>query len=155
MPNLDEIDLALVRHLQDDARQTNRDLAAAVGVSTSTSSERVRSLRERGIIRGYHADVDPAALGRGVQALISVRIRPPSRENVEGFRDWAGGLPELVGLFVVSGRDDFLLHIAVADTDGLYGFVLDRLTERAEVADVQTAVVYEHVRRPVIDVLRP
>jgi len=152
-PNLDEIDLALLRQLQDDARQTNRELAAAVNVSTSTSSDRVRSLRDRGVIHGYHAEVDLQALGRGVQALIAVRIRPPSRENVEGFRDWVRELPELIGLFVVSGRDDFLLHIAVADTDGLYSFVLDRLTERSEVADVQTAVVYEHIRRPVLEIL--
>ena len=82
------------------------------------------------MIRGYHADVALDALGRHVQALIAVRIRPPSRENIEAFRDWAGALPEIVGVFVVSGGDDFLLHVAVPDTDALYAFVIDRLTER-------------------------
>jgi DNA-binding Lrp family transcriptional regulator len=76
-----------------------------------------------------------------------VRIRPPSREHIEAFRDWAGALPETVGVFVVSGGDDFLLHVAVPDTDALYAFVIDRLTERREVADVRTSVVYEHIRR--------
>ena len=111
------------------------------------------ALRARGVIRGYHADVDLPALGRQVQALIAVTIRPPSREHIEAFRDWAGALPETVGVFVVSGGDDFLLHVAVPDTDALYAFVIDRLTSRPEVADVNTSVVYEHLRRPVLEPL--
>jgi DNA-binding Lrp family transcriptional regulator len=153
MIELDALDRALLRELQDDARQTNRDLAAAVHVSPSTSSERVRALRVSGVVRGYHADVDLPALGRRVQALTAVTIRPPSRENIEAFRDWAAGLPEIVGVFVVAGGDDFLLHVAVPDTDALYAFVIDRLTERPEVADVRTSVVYEHIRRPVLEPL--
>jgi DNA-binding Lrp family transcriptional regulator len=138
--------LALLGGLQNNARQTNRDLAEAVGVAPSTSLERVRSLRERGVIRGYHAEVDLQALGRSVQALVAVRIRPPSRQNIEAFREWVAQLPETVGVFVVSGGDDFLVHVAVPNTDGLYAFVIDRLTERPEVADVRTSVVYEHRR---------
>jgi DNA-binding Lrp family transcriptional regulator len=144
--DLDELDSALLAGLQNNARQTNRDLAEAVGVAPSTSLERVRSLRERGVIRGYHADVDLQALGRGVQALVAVRIRPPSRQNIEAFREWVAQLPETVGVFVVSGGDDFLVHVAVPNTDGLYAFVIDRLTERPEVADVRTSIVYEHRR---------
>jgi DNA-binding Lrp family transcriptional regulator len=153
LPDIDDIDRALLAALQDDARQTNRELAAAVHVSTSTSSERVRALRAEGVIRGYHADIALDALGRRVQALIAVRVRPPSRENIEAFRDWAAALPELIGVFVVSGAQDFLLHVGVKDTDALYAFVIDRLTERPEVADVNTSVVYEHIRRPVLEAL--
>jgi DNA-binding Lrp family transcriptional regulator len=155
LTELDALDHALLRELQDDARQTNRDLAAAVHVSPSTSSERVRALRETGVVRGYHADVAPAALGRHVQAMTAVTIRPPSRENIEAFRDWASALPEIAGVFVVSGGDDFLLHVAVPDTDALYAFVIDRLTERPEVADVRTSVVYEHIRRTVLEPISP
>jgi DNA-binding Lrp family transcriptional regulator len=77
---------------------------------------------------------------------VAVRIRPPSRQNIEAFREWVAQLPETVGVFVVSGGDDFLVHVAVPNTDGLYAFVIDRLTERLEVADVRTSVVYEHRR---------
>ena len=107
------------------------------------------------MIRGYHADVALDALGRRVQALTAVTIRPPTRENIEAFRNWTATLPELVAVFVVSGSSDFLLHVAVADTDALYAFVIDRLTERPEVADVNTSVVYEHMRRPVLEPLDP
>jgi DNA-binding Lrp family transcriptional regulator len=153
LPDIDDLDRQVLAELQDDARRTNRELAAAVHVSTSTSSERVRALRAEGVIRGYHADVALEALSRHVQALIAVRIRPPSRENIEAFRDWTAGLPELIGLFVVSGEQDFLLHVGVKDTDALYAFVIDRLTERREVADVNTSVVYEHIRRTVLEPL--
>jgi DNA-binding Lrp family transcriptional regulator len=148
---LDSVDRALLRELQNDARQTNRDLAAKTGVSPSTSLERVRLLREHGIITGYHAALDLEAAGRPVQALISVRIRPPARPVIEGFREWAAQLPETIGLFVTSGAHDFLIHIAVPDVNGVYAFVIDRLTERREVADVQTTMAYEHVQSHCIE----
>ena len=144
--DLDELDTAILRELQADARRTNRDIAAAVGVSPTTALDRTRSLRQRGVIRGARLDVDLAQLGRPVQALIAVRIRPPSRTNIERFRDWVGGLPETLGVFVVSGHEDFLIHVAVAGNQDLYAFVIDRLTQRPEVADVRTSVVYEHIR---------
>jgi DNA-binding Lrp family transcriptional regulator len=153
MPRLDATDWAILDVLQDDARTSNRDLAAAVHVSPSTSSERVRNLKADGVIRGYHADVDYGALGRHVQALTAITIRPPTREIIEAFRNWVSELPEIVGVFVVSGAADFLLHVAVPDTDALYAFVIDRLTERPEVADVNTSVVYEHIRRTVLEPL--
>jgi len=149
-PKLDSLDLALLGLLQNDARLTNRQLAAQTGVAPSTSLERVRGLVARGVISGYHADVDLPSVGRAVQALIAVRIRPPSRDRIEAFRDWVLTLPEVLGLFVTSGTEDFLIHVGVPDTNGLYVFVIDRLTERREVADVRTSVVYEHLRsRPV------
>jgi DNA-binding Lrp family transcriptional regulator len=144
---LDEFDKAILRELQMDARRTNRDIAAAVGVSASTALERTRSLRERGVIRGAVLDLNLAAVGRGVQALIAVRIRPPSRRNIEGFRNWIAQLPETIGVFVVSGAEDFLVHVAVKDNQDLYAFVIDRLTERPEVADVRTSVVHEHLHK--------
>lgn len=146
MSELDALDWSLLRELQNDARQTNRDLAAKSGVSPSTSLERVKALRERGVISGFHAALDLEAVGRPVQALISVRVRPPSRPVIEGFREWATRLPEVIGLFVTAGPHDFLLHVAVPDINGLYAFVIDRLTERREVADVQSTTVYEHVQ---------
>jgi DNA-binding Lrp family transcriptional regulator len=155
MSELDDVDRALVRELQADARRSNRELAAAVHVSPSTSSERIRALRADGVIRGYHADVALPTLGRHVQALTAVTIRPPTRSNIEAFRNWVETLPELIGVFVVSGTSDFLLHVAVADTDALYAFVIDHLTERPEVADVNTSIVYEHVRRTVLEPIHP
>jgi len=151
MSDLDAIDTAILRELQRDARRTNRDVASAVGVSPTTALDRTRALARRGVIRGARLEVDLPSIGRPVQAMIAVRIRPPSRDRIDAFRTWALELPETIGVFVVTGTEDFLLHIAVRDNDALYAFVIDKLTERAEVADVRTSVVYEHVRPAVID----
>ncbi|WP_263119998.1 Lrp/AsnC family transcriptional regulator [Cellulomonas sp. RIT-PI-Y] len=149
---MDELDAAIVAALQSDARKTNREVAAEVGVSPTTALDRTRALRRRGVIRGATLDVDLRRLGRGVQALIAVRIRPPSRRHIEAFRDWVSRLPDVLGVFVVSGDDDFVIHVAVPDNDSLYAFVIDRLTQRAEVANVRTTVVYEHLRNPAIGI---
>ncbi|XVU24804.1 Lrp/AsnC family transcriptional regulator [Actinoplanes sp. CA-054009] len=146
MADLDELDTAILRELQADARKTNREVAAAVGVSATTALDRTRSLRRRGIIHGAILDVDLPAIGRPVQALIAVRIRPPSRRNIEAFREWVSALPDTLGVYVTTGNEDFIVHVAVPDNDSLYAFVIDRLTERPEVADVRTSIVYEHIR---------
>jgi DNA-binding Lrp family transcriptional regulator len=151
MEQLDELDTAILRELQADARRTNRDVAAAVGVSPTTALDRTRAMRDRGIIRGARLQVDLAAIGRPVQALIAVRIRPPSRQNIEAFRNWVSELPDTVGVFVTAGAEDFLIHVAVPDNASLYAFVIDKLTERAEIADVRTSVIYEHLRNDRIE----
>ena len=144
--SLDALDTAILAELQADARRSNRDVAAAVGVSPTTALDRTRALRDRGVITGASLEVDLAAIGRPVQAMIAVRIRPPSRRNIETFRNWVSGLPDTLGVFVTSGNEDFLIHVAVPDNASLYAFVIDKLTERAEIADVRTSIVYEHLR---------
>ena len=146
MDGLDELDAAIVRELQRDARRTNRDIASAVGVSPSTALERTRALRRRGVIKGALLDVDLSAIGRPVQALIAVRVRPPTRRDIEAFRDWARQLPETVGVFVTAGTEDFLVHVAVPNNNSLYEFVIDKLTARTDIADVRTSVIYEHIK---------
>lgn len=146
MADLDELDTAILRALQRDARRTNRDVAAAVGIAPTTALDRTRSLRERGVIKGARLVVDLTKIGRPVQALVAVRVRPPTRANIEGFREWAAGLPEVLGVFVTSGNEDFLIHVAVPANDHLYAFVIDRLTARPEIADVRTSIVYEHIQ---------
>src|SRR6185295_10616975 len=110
---VDELDAAIVRHLQQDARQTNRELARAVGIAPSTCLERVRLLRARGVITGYHAEISLPALNRTVQALLHVQVRPLSREVIESFKSSITSLPEVLSVFVVAGADDFLVHVAV------------------------------------------
>ena len=129
MTSLDALDTAILAQLQSDARRSNRDVAAAVGVSPTTALDRTRALRDRGVITGASLDVNLAAIGRPVQAMIAVRIRPPSRHNIETFRNWVSALPDTLGVFVTSGTEDFLIHVAVPDNDSLYA--CDRQAHRA------------------------
>jgi DNA-binding Lrp family transcriptional regulator len=150
---LDRTDRALVAALQNNARISNKDLAAQVGLAPSTCLERVRALRARGVVRGFHADVDHAALGRSLEAMVAVRVRPHSRENVDRFWRYVLALPEVVEVFHVTGADDFLVHVGVADMDGLRNFVLDRLTVRPEVAHVESHLIYAQERRATLEPL--
>src|SRR3954449_13144959 len=124
----------------------SRHPTATTSPPRATALERTRGLRERGVIRGAVLDVNLAAIGRGVQALVAVRIRPPNRKYIDAFRNWVRSQPETIGVFVVTGNEDFLVHVAVRDNQDLYAFVIDRITQRPEVGDVRTSVVYEHLR---------
>ncbi|CAN5812710.1 Lrp/AsnC family transcriptional regulator [soil metagenome] len=149
---LDRIDRVLVLELQKKARVSNKDLAALVGLSPSSCLERVRRLRERGVLSGFHATVDPALLGRPTQALISVRLQVHHRQLIDDFYDHVLELPESIAVFHVTGSDDYLVHVAVADTEGLRARVLD-LTARDEVEHVETRLIFEVVRKPAIEPL--
>lgn len=150
---LDELDSAIVAALQADGRRSNRDLAASLGVSPSTTLERVRALRNRGVLTGVHASVNLTALGRPVQAMITVRLRPQSRQTVQGFRDFVITLPETLQAFVTTGSEDLMVHVAVQSTEALRDFVLDSLTKRREVVGVRTEVVFDHIRNHVVGTL--
>lgn len=144
-PELDDVDRAILRRLETDARVPNNALAEAVGVAPSTCLVRVRALRAAGVIRGFHADVDPAAVGRDLQAMVSVRLQAGSRGELAAFSRQLAARPEVLDVFFLAGPDDFLVHVAVRDTAALRAFVLDQLTERPEVATTQTSLVFEHL----------
>jgi DNA-binding Lrp family transcriptional regulator len=150
---LDRMDQTIVAALQNDARISNKELAGVVGLAQSTCLERVRALRARGVLRGFHAEVDRATLGRSLEAIVSVRVRPHSRANVDAFWSYALELPEVIEVFHVTGAADFLVHVGVADMDGLRDFVLDRLTVRPEVAHVESHLIYAQRRRAVLEPL--
>src|ERR1700685_2818586 len=117
--DLDEVDRHIVRELARDARRPNNALAERVGIAPSTCLGRVRSLRERGVIRGYHADVDPAAIGPSPQAMIAVRLQGHARGHIRSFVAGVAALPEVLNVFFLAGKDDFLLHVAAASTSSL------------------------------------
>ena len=131
--------------LARDARIPNNTLAERAGVAPSTCLGRVRALRERGVIRGYHAEVDPAALGRPLQAMIAVRLQANARGRIRTFVAGVARLPEVLNVFFLAGKDDFLLHVAAASTGDLRDFV-ENLSSNADVAYTETSLIFEHVR---------
>lgn len=145
-PLLDDVDRAIVRVLAEDGRIPNNALAAAVGIAPSTCLGRVRALRERGVVRGFHADVDLAAVGRPIQAMVAVRLETHARREIEAFRARAPRLPGVLGVFHVAGEDDYVLHVAAEDAEALRDFVLDHLTAHPLVRHAETSLIFEHVR---------
>jgi DNA-binding Lrp family transcriptional regulator len=145
-PGLDELDRRLLRELVADARVPNNALAHRVGIAPSTCLGRVRALRERGVIRGYHADVDPAALGRPIQAMIAVRLQSHARGHIPDFMAKIAKLPEVLNVFFLGGADDFHVHIAATSTDNLRDFVVVNLSGDPDVALTETNLIFDHIR---------
>lgn len=148
MRPLDRTDRDLLRLLQNNARLSNKELAAAVGVAPSTCLERVRRLTAEGVLRGSHVELDPAAVGVGLQALVAIRLGQHSRPVVEAFQAHALGLPEVVHLYHTTGANDFLIHVAVRDAEHLRDLAMTAFTERPEVVHIETALLFAHHRAP-------
>jgi DNA-binding Lrp family transcriptional regulator len=143
---LDDIDRRLLRALVADARVSNKELAAKVGIAQSTCLARVRALREAGVIRGYHADVDPEALGHDLQAMIAIRLQPHARGAMAKFTAELSRRPEVLEVYFVAGATDFLVHVAMASTDALRRFVADALNRDPAIAGTETNLIFEHTR---------
>lgn len=140
---LDRIDCDILNLLQKDGRLSNKELASAVGLAPSSCLTRVQRLRSGGVLRGAHAEVDPAAMGVGLQALIAVQLRQHSRAQVKAFWKHALGLPEVLAVFHVAGTHDFQVHVAVRDAHHLRDLAMDAFTTRSEVAHIQTSLIFE------------
>ena len=144
----DRIDREILSLLARNARITNKELAGAVGLSQSACLERVRRLADRGILRGAHADVDPASFGIGVQALVSVQLKRHTRAAVARFEKSAIELPQVVALYHVTGRNDYLAHAVAQDMEHLRDFTLDAITSLPEVARVETSLLFRSMNKP-------
>ena len=144
---LDEIDNDLIRLLQQNARMTNADLASAVGIAQSTCIARVRSLVTRGVISGFSANVEPAKLGLGTEVLISVTLRAGARAHLSDFMQQMRERPEVIQVFFLGGSEDFIVHLAVRDSDSVREFVLENLSNNATVASTRTNLVFEHFHK--------
>lgn len=149
-PPLDEVDRRLLRELAADARIPNNALAQRAGIAPSTCLGRVRALRESGVIRGYHADVDPAALGHPIQAMISVRLQSHARGHIPDFMAKIARLPEVLNVFFLGGADDFHVHIAATSTDNLRDFVVVNLSGDPDVALTETNLIFDHIRAGIV-----
>jgi DNA-binding Lrp family transcriptional regulator len=145
---LDRVDLAILEMLSGDARMPNNQLAERIGVAPSTCLARVRALRDSGVLRGFHAEVDLAALGRPLQAMVAVRLAVHAREQIEDFTAHVRTLPGVLSVFHMTGQTDYLVWVAAADARDLREFVLDHLTTHPATAHAETSLIYEHRRGP-------
>lgn len=145
MRPIDTTDCIILGALQADGRLSNKELAAKAGIAQSTCLERVRRLLEEKVLRGFHAEVDPRSMGVGLMAMVAVRLTRHSRDLVDTFREHVMGLQEVVAIYHMAGANDFLLHVAVRDADHLRDLALSALTTRPEVAQIETALIFEHV----------
>ncbi|QGN48263.1 Lrp/AsnC family transcriptional regulator [Micromonospora sp. WMMD558] len=137
---MDEVDRALLAELQADATQAYAALGKVVGLSAGSTHERVRKLRERGVIRRTTVDVDPAAVGRGVLAFVMLQANawmgdPPTRDAL-------AAIPQIQEAHIIAGSASLLVKIRTSTPEELQA-VLRRLFDVEGVTGTQTIVALE------------
>jgi DNA-binding Lrp family transcriptional regulator len=137
---LDRIDRRILRNLQAEGRITNVELARRTGISAPPCLRRVRALEEAGIIRGYHADLAPEALGYGVTVFAQIGLSSQAEADLKAFEELVATWPEVREAYMLTGDADFLLKIVAADWDTYQRFLSAKLTSAPNVNHVKSAL---------------
>ena len=145
--SLDEIDFEILKTLSSNGRISNADLAAKLGIAASTCLGRVRRLVDEGAIKSFGAEIAPEAIGLELQALISVTLRAGARAKLAEFMQSMREHPQVVQVFFLGGQEDFMVHVAVENSEEVREFVLEQLSNNASVANTRTNIVFDHFHK--------
>ena len=143
---LDALDRKILDALQKDGRASNVELAARVHLSAPQCFRRVRALEERGVIRGYRAQVQAEALGLFVTAYVSLNIDGSHFGRVREIEGQIRDFPQILECHAVSGDHDYLLKVVARDLKSLSQFLTDRLMQVAGVDDVRSMICLEEIK---------
>jgi Lrp/AsnC family transcriptional regulator, leucine-responsive regulatory protein len=138
-PALDRYDVAILAALQRDARQSNADLAAAIGLSAAPTWRRVRRLEELGVITGYRAEIDRRKVGLGVLAFVRVDTERDNAESTRALEAAIRGLPEVISCHYISGAGTFELQVLVPDLDAYSRWTMETLFKLPNIKDLHTS----------------
>lgn len=144
--NLDPVDRRLLKALQEDGRISNAELARRCNLSPAACFERVRRLRERGVITGYAALIDPAKVGRGLMIFVEVLLDRTTGDMFEAFAESVRRQPEVLECHMVAGGFDYLIKARVGDMDAYRAFLGDVLVRMPGVRETRTYAVLEEVK---------
>jgi DNA-binding Lrp family transcriptional regulator len=143
---VDRTDRAIITELQRNARLTNVELAERVNLSPSPCLRRVRALEETGVIRGYHADVDPAAVARGFQVVVTIELTRKDRVTVEEFERRIATLDAVTECRRLFGVPDYLVRVAVEDAAAYETFYITELAELPGIGRVVSQITMKLVK---------
>ena len=141
-PAIDRIDFDILGLLMNDARLSNKEVAAAVRLAPSSCHERLKALRSGGVLRGFHAEVDLASLGLAIEALLFVQVAKLDAEQIDLFVREVASVREVRTVFLVSGHFDLIVHLAVRDMEQLKLVISEHFNRHACVLRVETSVVF-------------
>ena len=138
--NLDEIDLKILQRLQDDGRITNVELANSVGLTAPPCLRRMRALEDEGVIKSYHAAIDPAKMGYTITVFAMVSLKSQAETDLRAFEDHVEKLPEVRECYMLNGEIDFMLKVVAKDLQQFQSFLTSKLTAAPNVASVKTSL---------------
>ena len=138
---IDELDRSILGILQEEGRITNVELASRVGLTAPPCLRRMRALEESGVIKGYHAELDPGALGYGIMVFALVSLRSQAEADLRAFESHVAELPEVRECHMLNGEIDFILKCVAPDLSTFQSFLTEELTSAANVVSVKTSLV--------------
>jgi Lrp/AsnC family leucine-responsive transcriptional regulator len=138
---LDDVDIHILRLLQEDGRITNADLARIVGLSAPSVLQRVRKLEELGVIRGYSTLLSPEAVGFGLTVFVQISLQLHQDQPISRFLRSIRALPEVLECYHVSGEFDFLVKVAVRDVSSYQKLVIERLSQIKGIGKIESCFV--------------
>jgi len=146
LSSLDAADLRILRILQQDGRITNQELARQAGLSPASCFDRVKRLRERGIILGYTALLDPHQLGSALMIFVEVLLDRTTDDVFSAFAEHVRKVPQVLECHMVAGGFDYLLKVRVADMTAYRAFLGNILAAMPGVRETRTYAVLEEVK---------
>lgn len=144
---MDGKDRQVIRALQRNGRMTNQDLAREVSLSPSPCLRRVRNLESKGVIRGYSADVDPAAYGLPITVFVRVKLERHNEAEVQNFEKRVRLIDEVLECHVMTGAMDYQLRVLVPDLEAYEEFIRNRIHPIGGIASIDTSFVYGTVKK--------
>jgi len=143
---LDAVDIRILRELERDGRLSWVDLGERVNLSPSATQRRAQALVEAGVISGFRAQIDPAALGFEIEAYLSVSVERHDVKRAQEFRKFIRQYPEVLSCHMMSGEVDFLLHVVARDVRSYGRFVEEKILGLPGVKDASTSIVLDRIK---------
>ena len=144
--DLDDIDRAIIDHLRADGRLSNVALAEKVHLTPGPCLRRVQRLEAEGIIRGYAAQVDPAALGRSLKVILDLELTAYDRDTVERVETTLRGFDEVVEMYRMFGTPDYFVRVAVADLEAYEHFLTEQVITMPGVSKVSSRFAMKELK---------
>jgi Lrp/AsnC family transcriptional regulator len=142
---LDEMDLKILRILQEDCTVPVADIGKRIGLSTTPCWRRIQKLEEDGVVRRRVALLDPGAINAGVTVFVGITTNQHTKEWLERFHTAVADFPEVVEFYRMSGQVDYMLRVVVPDI-GAYDAFYKRLIARIELSDVSSSFAMEQIK---------
>ena len=147
---LDHIDHKILRHLQENARITNAELADRVGLSPTPCLRRLRRLESDGVIKGYHTEIDREALGVNVTVIILVKLEREDDKTLREFENAIKDRTEVMECYLVTGKFDYFIRVVVPSLAAYETFLSETLLRMPNIATVESSFTLREVERKVV-----
>jgi DNA-binding Lrp family transcriptional regulator len=143
---LDKIDKQILELLQHDARITNKELSAKLGLSTTPIFERVKKLERNGYIKGYVALVDPKKINRKLTSFISVSLKQHTNDKIKVFMNQVNKFSEVMECYHIAGQTDFIAKIVVEDMESYQKFIVNNFSKLDNISQIQSNFVMSELK---------